>query len=85
MMFLTIGITILFLLLAIIYITKEDTGSMIGPFVFGGVLMIAMSIVLGREFQTLEGTHSTKPIKPITIVECINGKCDTTYIYRTKE
>ena len=42
------------------------------------------SLLLGM-LLGMEATHSVKqPIKPSIRIECVDGKCDTTYIYEFK-
>ena len=83
----TIGfilIALFFILIAVLYIHDEDR-EMIGLFLFMLAVITIIGMVIGSDIQLEIGTQSKKPIKPTIKVECINGKCDTTYIYKTKE
>ena len=45
---------------------------------------IIASIILGM-LLGMEAYHTSKqPIKPSIRIECVDGKCDTTYIYEFK-
>ena len=53
-----------------------------GFFNFVLFMTILSSMLVGTEMQLSEGLKSKKPMKPTIKVECINNKCDTTYIYK---
>jgi multisubunit Na+/H+ antiporter MnhB subunit len=83
----TIGFILIasfFILITILYIHDKDK-EMIGLFLFMLAIITIIGMVIGSDIQLETGTYSKKPIKPIIKVECTNGKCDTTYIYKTKE
>jgi hypothetical protein len=44
--------------------------------------MTAFGIIIGLLLGEEIGVRTDKPIKPSIVVECKDGKCDTTYIYR---
>jgi hypothetical protein len=53
--------------------------------VAGLTLIVASSIALGSIKGEKVDRKVKQPIKPIVHVECENGKCDTTYIYKFEE
>jgi hypothetical protein len=83
----TIGfilIALFFILITVLYIHDEDRDQ-IGLFLFMLAVITIIGMVIGSDIQLGIGTQSKKPIKPTIKVECTDGKCDTTYIYKTKE
>ena len=54
-------------------------------FIFGlfilALSMVAIGVVIGEN----EIKHSKHKVTPVVKVECMNSKCDTTYIYSFKD
>lgn len=78
---------IIFTLLVIIGIgmvvvgaAKEDDHLIVA----GLLTSVGASLILGM-LLGMEATRTSKqPIKPSIRIECVDGKCDTTYIYEFK-
>ena len=51
-------------------------------FTFLLLLLMFLSFMMGVLAVEENGITSDKPIKPSIEVECKDGKCDTTYIYK---
>ncbi len=77
-------IALFFILITVLYIHDKDRDQ-IGLFLFILTIITIIGMVIGSDIQLEIGTQSKKQIKPTIKVECTDGKCDTTYIYKTKE
>ena len=78
---------IIFILLGVLGIgmvvvgAAKESGDLISV---GLATSIIASIILGM-LLGMEATRTSKhPIKPSIRIECVDGKCDTTYIYEFK-
>jgi len=83
----TIGlilIALFYILITVLYVHDGDRDQ-IGLFLFMLVIITIIGMVIGSDIQLGVGINSKKPIKPTIKVECTDGKCDTTYIYKIKE
>lgn len=85
-----IGLLILAILsvimIGISYVTKTDNDDdMRNMFLFGMFMLVLSVLAIG----ILIGENEIKTVKhkvtPVVKVECMNTKCDTTYIYSFKE
>jgi integral membrane sensor domain MASE1 len=61
----------------------DDDGE--NMFLFGIFLLILSILVIGVLIGEDEIKHSKHKVTPVVKVECMNTKCDTTYIYSFKE
>lgn len=57
----------------------------ITPFIVVLALLVLVSILLGGSLLSETGVKKDKPITPSIETKCINGKCDTTYVYKFNE
>ena len=74
----TISILLIILAIGLILIYLLDTEKkLVIPFFFVFMLVIALSATIGNDLSKT----SKKKIEPKIKVECMNNKCDTTYIY----
>lgn len=48
------------------------------------ILLMVSSIGLGVKLERTSGVSGNKPINPKIRIECVDGQCDTTYIYKEK-
>jgi len=74
------------MMLAISYSIKsndDDDGK--NMFLFGIFLLILSILAIGVLIGEDEIKHTKHKVTPVVKVECINTKCDTTYIYSFKE
>ena len=85
----TIPVIILtFLIIAmftILLILIEQGWDNINPFMVVLTLLIIISVGLGMLLNSENDIKSKKPITPSVEVKCIDGKCDTTYVYSFKD
>ena len=59
---------------------KEDDHLTVAGLLASTIASIILGMLLG-----MEATRTSKqPIKPSIRIECVDGKCDTTYIYEFK-
>lgn len=50
------------------------------------VMLMVMCVGIGMELGLRDTKTYKKPLKPSKVqIECINGKCDTSYIYEFKD
>jgi hypothetical protein len=74
------------MMLAISYSIKnndDDDGK--NMFLFGIFLLILSILAIGVLIGEDEIKHTKHKVTPVIKVECMNTKCDTTYIYSFKE
>jgi cell division protein FtsW (lipid II flippase) len=74
------------MMLAISYSIKnndDDDGK--NMFLFGIFLLILSILAIGVLIGEDEIKHTKHKVTPVVKVECMNTKCDTTYIYSFKE
>lgn len=49
------------------------------------LIIAAFGLIIGLLLGEKIGVRSNKPIKPSIEVQCKDGRCDTTYIYKIDE
>lgn len=83
-MILTICLTILLASTIFLYIMDEDH-DYITTFIVSLICITVISFMEGSDYQKTLDKKSKKPVTPTLEIKCINGKCDTTYIYEFEE
>ena len=74
------------IMLAISYAIKTDGGDdMRNMFVFSIFILVLSVLAIGILMGESEIKNSKHKVTPVVKVECMNTKCDTTYIYSFKE
>ena len=74
------------IMIAISYAIKtdgDDDGR--NMFVFGLFVLVLSVLAIGILIGENEIKNSKHKVTPVVKVECMNSKCDTTYIYTFKE
>lgn len=79
-------IFIVLVILCLVYILFIHDWNLEGkPFYFM-FMVVLLSVAIGVELGIRDTKTYKKPLKPTKIkVECINGKCDTSYVYEFKD
>ena len=72
-------IVCLLILLAVNFLDRDNDRAFYNFLI---VSMTAFGLLIGLLLGEEIGVRTDKPIKPSIVVECKDGKCDTTYIYR---
>ena len=74
------------IMIAISYAIKTDgDNDMRNMFVFGLFILVLSVLAIGILIGENEIKNSKHKVTPVVKVECMNTKCDTTYIYSFKE
>ena len=73
------------LMLVISYSVKTESDNEVFMFVFGVFMLIISVLAIGILIGEGEIKYSKYKVTPVVKVECMNMKCDTTYIYSFKE
>ena len=74
------------IMLAISYAIKTDNDTdMRNMFVFAMFILALSMLAIGVLIGENEIKNSKYKVTPVVKVECMNTKCDTTYIYSFKE
>lgn len=53
-------------------------------YITGGVLGLILGVAIGGCIVNFTGIKSNSIVKPEITIECLNNKCDTTYVYKNK-
>ena len=77
-------VAILMLVISYSVKTKSDNDGT-NMFVFGVFMLIISVLAIGILIGEGEIKYSKYKVTPVVKVECMNTKCDTTYIYSFKE
>lgn len=85
-----IGLLILAILsvitIGISYAIKTDNDNdMRNMFLFGMFMLVLSVLAIGILLGENETKNSKHKVTPVVKIECMNSKCDTTYIYTFKE
>ena len=73
--------TIFLIYILFIHDYKED-----GKPVYAIVMLMTICIGIGIDLGINDTKTYKKPLKPTKVrVECVNGKCDTSYVYEFKD
>jgi disulfide bond formation protein DsbB len=75
-------ILLVIVLFGLHFVDNQDQKDLFSFLVF---LLMFLSLLMGAYLAEENGVRSNKPIKPSIVVECKDGKCDTTYIYKGGE
>ena len=71
------------LLIVISYSVKtDDDDDGITMFITGLIILTASMLGLGVELGLQAEQQVNKKIEPQVKIECVDGKCDTTYVYK---
>ena len=74
------------IMLAISYAIKTDNDNdMRNMFLFGMFMLVLSVLAIGILMGENKIKKSKHKVTPVVKVECMNTKCDTTYIYSFKE
>ena len=73
------------IMLAISYAIKTDNDDGRNMFLFGVFMLMISVLAIGVLIGENEIKNSKHKVTPVVKVECMNSKCDTTYIYTFKE
>jgi hypothetical protein len=74
------------IMLVISYSIKTEGDSDMRNMFLSGIFTLALSMIaMGVLIGENEIKHSKYKVTPVVKVECMNTKCDTTYIYSFKE
>jgi uncharacterized membrane protein len=73
------------LMLVISYSVKTESDNEVFMFVFGVFMLIISVLAIGILIGKGGIKYSKYKVTPVVKVECMNMKCDTTYIYSFKE
>ena len=74
------------LLIVISYSVKtDDDDDGLNMFIVGLVLLVLVSLGIGLEMGLQSNKQVKHKIEPQVKVECVDNKCDTTYVYKFKE
>jgi len=74
------------LLIVISYSVKtDDDDDGVTMFIVGLVLLVLVSLGIGLEMGLQSNKQVKHKIEPQVKVECVDNKCDTTYVYKFKE
>jgi hypothetical protein len=74
------------LLIVISYSVKtDDDDDGITMFIVGLIILTASMLGLGVEMGLQSNKQVKHKIEPQVKVECVDNKCDTTYVYKFKE
>jgi len=74
------------LLIVIGYSVKtDDDDDGLNMFIVGLVLLVLVSLGIGLEMGLQSNKQVKHKIEPQVKVECVDNKCDTTYVYKFKE
>lgn len=65
--------------LALIFLDNDDDRGFYNFLIF---VFALFALMIGSLISEEIGIRSNKPIKPSIKIECTDGKCDTTYIYK---
>lgn len=66
-------------------IKNDDNGESLNMFMCGLILLMISMLAIGVLMGKNEIKNSKHKVTPVVKVECMNTKCDTTYIYSFKE
>ena len=66
-------------------IKTDGDNDMRNMFVFGLFILVLSVLAIGILMGENEIKNSKRKVTPVVKVECMNTKCDTTYIYSFKE
>jgi hypothetical protein len=66
-------------------VKTDDDDDGLNMFIVGLVLLVLVSLGIGLEMGLQSNKTVKHKIEPQVKVECVDNKCDTTYVYKFKE
>ena len=66
-------------------VKTDDDDDGVTMFIVGLVLLVLVSLGIGLEMGLQSNKQVKHKVEPQVKVECVDNKCDTTYVYKFKE